>query len=137
MAADNKKGIPLEEYDIRKFIGVILRGRWFIILTPIAFFLPAAIYLRYTPYSYESVCTVKAENRQESNLGVANLGFAPKNEVALEIEGMEMLRSRPIVEKTIRLNDLEISYFKKGRFKDMPRTNSTQPRNRGCRPNKS
>ncbi|MCS7086052.1 MAG: polysaccharide biosynthesis tyrosine autokinase, partial [Bacteroidia bacterium] len=117
MEENKPKGIPLEEYDIKRFIGVLIRGRWYLLLTPLAFFIPAALYLRYTPYLYESGGTISVQVRTEE-IVPGSKEFRFSGETGREV--IEVLKSRDLMEKVVQRLDLQVAYYERGKVLTTP-----------------
>ena len=47
-----RRDIQFEEYDLRKLVGVLIRGRWILLLVPVMLFIPTYLVLRWSPSLY-------------------------------------------------------------------------------------
>lgn len=116
---------PIEQDDsinIREEVEkYVLQWRWFL-LSAIVFLALAYFYLRYSTPIYKSTTTILVKDDRKG--GIANelaafseLGIlsGAKSNVDNEIE---IIKSRTLIEKTIKDLDLNIKYYNKGRIKD-------------------
>ena len=94
--------------------------KWFLLGLFLAL-LSAFLYLRYTIASYKAVCTILVKDDRKGNMAselsaFSDLGLMSniKNNVDNEIE---VVKSRTLVESTVRELELNISYLTQGRVK--------------------
>lgn len=94
--------------------------KWFLLGLFLAL-LSAFLYLRYTIASYKAVCTILVKDDRKGNMAselsaFSDLGLMSniKNNVDNEIE---VVKSRTLVETTVRELELNISYLTQGRVK--------------------
>lgn len=115
--------------DIRTELGKYLRyWPWFIVSIIVALII-ANVYLRYTPFSYQTTAKILIKDENSSSMSqlamFQDLGIGDKFSANLENE-IEILSSRNLINRVVRQLHLNIRYFSDGRvqsqelFKDSP-----------------
>lgn len=115
--------------DIRAELGKYLRyWPWFIVSIIVALII-ANVYLRYTPFSYQTTAKILIKDENSSSMSqlamFQDLGIGDKFSANLENE-IEILSSRNLINRVVRQLHLNIRYFSDGRvqsqelFKDSP-----------------
>jgi tyrosine-protein kinase Etk/Wzc len=99
------------EFDLGLFIHICRKSFWWVFLCIALALAGAAIYLRYTPYTYESKAVIQLAEEQQPDelLGVA----APEHNNEPEAK-VELLRSKLLISRTVNKMPLRVSYFAKG-----------------------
>ena len=99
------------EFDLGLFIHICRKSFWWVLLCIACACIGAAIYLRYTPYNYESKAVIQLAEEQQPDelLGVA----APEHNNEPEAK-VELLRSKLLIGRTVNKLPLRVSYFAKG-----------------------
>lgn len=98
----------------------LIHWKWFL-LSVVAFFAVAKLYLRYSVPVFKSTTTVLIKDDKAGNLAselsaFQDLGLfsGPKNQIEDEIE---VLKSRKLIEKTVKEGEFNIKYIAEGRIK--------------------
>jgi tyrosine-protein kinase Etk/Wzc len=99
------------EFDLGLFIHICRKSFWWVLLCLVLAVFGAAVYLRYTPYTYESKAIIQlAEDQQPDELlGVA----APEHNNEPEAK-VELLRSKLLIGRTVNKMPLRVGYYAKG-----------------------
>ena len=99
---------------------IILNWYWFILSTIICMGL-AAIYLRYTTPTYQTIAKLlikdQENNKRQSIANATNLGIM-SNSAGIDNE-MEIIKSRSVSQDAVRDLKLYVNYSTKGRVKEM------------------
>ncbi|HEX8545662.1 MAG TPA: polysaccharide biosynthesis tyrosine autokinase [Cytophagaceae bacterium] len=104
-----------QDFDLAKFILVLLSSVKWVLLLLFTCFLFAWIYIRYTKPVYESSSVIKLDIQSHSNvLGLSNPEIPDGNGANLSGE-IEILKSRLIYEKMVDQPNLKVSYFAEGK----------------------
>lgn len=99
---------------------IILNWYWFILSTIICMGL-AAIYLRYTTPTYQTIAKLlikdQENNKRQSIANATNLGIM-SNSAGIDNE-MEIIKSRSVSQDAVRDLKLYVNYSTKGRVKEI------------------
>jgi tyrosine-protein kinase Etk/Wzc len=97
-----------------------IHWKWFL-LSILAFFALSKLYLRYSIPIYKSSTTILIKDEKAGNIASELSAFqdiglfsGPKNQIEDEIE---ILKSRKLIEKTVKEGDFNIKYILEGRIK--------------------
>lgn len=105
-----------------EWINKIVRYKFLLIGSVLAFLIAAFVYLRYTHKKYESIGSIlieKSDNENKmSDMSVANVPFMGGMQPFMEMENeVFYLKSRGLMEKVVDELDLNIDYISEGKVK--------------------
>ena len=100
-----------KDFEIGLFIYLLGKVKWIILLSFLALFFGAFIYMRYTPKMYETNTTIQINIKEQADEFLDIYSYQQQTNINSEVE---LMKSQKIINKTIQNLNSEIQYYSEG-----------------------